>query len=288
MTRKGNWIKPIYTIFKLLPLSASQWCGSVVGHVLFWIKGKDYRITQKNISLCFPQLNPCEQQKLIRQSLVNFMQVGFEIPVIWYRTRQWLEQHIQTVTGEEDFLSLIKENPSFIALTPHIGCWELCSYYISWHVPNFKAVYKEAKFEYLSQLMVERRTRFGQGVILANSSAPKQLLNTLKNNGAIGVLPDQDPRNNGSVEVPFFGIKVPTMTLLAKLAAKTQLPVLVFSAIRLPHGKGYALKISRFDYTGLSIEEFVQGTNKEIENLVQEAPEQYQWNYARFRQVVVY
>jgi KDO2-lipid IV(A) lauroyltransferase len=80
------------------------------------------------------------------------------------------------------------------------------------------------------------------------------------------------------------------MTLLVKLARKNNAKVLLTWATRLDKGRGYELNIEPVDVLSKSgvLAEDVAKMNQVIENLVKTKPEQYLWNYKRFKGVTKY
>jgi KDO2-lipid IV(A) lauroyltransferase len=103
-------------------------------------------------------------------------------------------------------------------------------------------------------------------------------------------LPDQYPGEKGSVVSPFFGQNAQTMTLLVKLARKNKAKVLMAWAARLDKGKGYELNIKPVNILSSTgrVEDDVALMNQAIEQLVKTKPEQYLWNYKRFKGIVRY
>ena len=102
----------------------------------------------------------------------------------------------------------------------------------------------------------------------------------------VEMLPDQEPRDTGGVFAPFFGVSAYTMTLISKLAKKTNAAVFFAYMQRLPEGKGYRLIIEPAA-TGIdSDDELIAATalNRSIETCVRACPEQYLWAYRRFKQ----
>jgi KDO2-lipid IV(A) lauroyltransferase len=75
------------------------------------------------------------------------------------------------------------------------------------------------------------------------------------------------------------------MTLLAKIARKNDVQVLMFWAKRLPKGKGYELNLEPVDLNlnGSTLEEQVASMNHCVEALIRKIPEQYMWSYKRFK-----
>ena len=107
----------------------------------------------------------------------------------------------------------------------------------------------------------------------------------LNNGDLVGMLPDQDPGKEGGLMTLFFGKKVNTMTLLARIAKKQNAQVLMFWAKRLDRGKGYDLNLEPVDLhsNGDDLEDRVAQMNNSIESLVRRQPEQYMWSYKRFK-----
>ena len=131
-------------------------------------------------------------------------------------------------------------------------------------------------------------TRRNQGNLMMASADKAGILKiqrALNNGELIGMLPDQDPGEEGGIMTPFFNKDVNTMTLLAKLAKKHKAQVLMFWANRLDNGKGYDLNFKPVDLgiDGDDLETRVRTMNKSIESLVRALPEQYMWSYRRFK-----
>ena len=62
----------------------------------------------------------------------------------------------------------------------------------------------------------------------ADKAGVLQIQRTLKNGDLVGILPDQDPGEEGGILAPFFNKEVNTMTLLVRLAKKHNAQVLMF------------------------------------------------------------
>jgi KDO2-lipid IV(A) lauroyltransferase len=124
----------------------------------------------------------------------------------------------------------------------------------------------------------------------ANKKGVLKLQRALKNKQLIAILPDQYPGEKGGVLSSFFNQDARTMTLLVKLARKNNAKVLMTWAQRLDKGKGYELNIQPVNIlsdTGV-LEDDVALMNKSIENLVRTRPEQYLWDYKRFKSIIKY
>jgi len=130
------------------------------------------------------------------------------------------------------------------------------------------------------------------GAILAptNRKGVAMLVSALQKGEMIGVLPDQVPnRGEGGVIAPFFQAPANTMTLASKLASKNKEQAKVFCgfAMRLPQGKGFKVIIKPADTAiyGSDLIESASALNRSVENCVNEARSQYQWEYKRFKKL---
>lgn len=100
------------------------------------------------------------------------------------------------------------------------------------------------------------------------------------------VLPDQVPKPGGGVYVPFYSKPAYTMTLLQKFAKKTNAKIIFCYCIRKDNEKDFDIKIepSPLKASTQSAEEFALQLNQQIESIINRYPEQYVWDYKRFKQ----
>jgi KDO2-lipid IV(A) lauroyltransferase len=119
----------------------------------------------------------------------------------------------------------------------------------------------------------------------ATLAGVRVLARALKNGEPVGVLPDQVPQQGEGVWAPFFGRPAYTMTLPAKLATMSKAPVLLVYAERLPKGRGFTLRFSRFegDLAGDTAQQ-AAAINGAMEQLIAKCPAQYYWSYNRYKQ----
>ena len=102
----------------------------------------------------------------------------------------------------------------------------------------------------------------------------------------VGKLPDQEPDDrSGGVFAPFMGIQAFSPKLVTRLISKTGAMVVAGFAERLPNGEGFNIHFIDADEGIYSREdiEAVTAMNRTVETLVSMAPEQYQWEYKRFK-----
>ncbi|WPE17199.1 lysophospholipid acyltransferase family protein [Candidatus Thioglobus autotrophicus] len=275
----------ILKFFAMMPLRLNHLIGSLIGYYLYMSDSDSKKIVHKNIQTCFPNLAKSEQQDLIKKSLIETGKGLSESGFIWLRSFKDNAKHITKTNGSEH----LNSDQPIILLVPHFGCWEITGRVLSIDTP-ITFLYKPLRKAKQEALLIKNRQKQGLTMASADKKGVIKLQRAIKNKELIGILPDQDPGEEGSVLAPFFGTNARSMTLLVKLARKNNAKVLLTWAFRLPKGKGYELNLQPVDILSEqgSIEADVALMNQVIEDLVKIQPEQYLWNYKRFKSVVDY
>ena len=120
--------------------------------------------------------------------------------------------------------------------------------------------------------------------VRAEGPAVRQLWKVLKDGGAVGILPDQQPKAGDGEFAPFFGVQALTMTLLARLAQRTGATVLLAWCERIDGGPGFALHIEPAPAAMADADgpRAVAALNAQVERIAARDLAQYQWTYKRY------
>ena len=269
----------------LLPLSWSRKLGRSIG-LYQWRQGRKSKATRntiRNIEACFPQLDKQTQEDLSRESLIHTGYALAEMGMSWLWKPARTLKLVKSVKGEELLTEQFATGKGVLLIAPHLGNWEIMNLYLSQRYP-VTAMYKPPRLEMVDKLIKRMRARLGSHMAPANASGIRMVLKGLRRPEVVGILPDQEPEDNGGVFAPFFGVEAWTMKLLPQLAAQTKVRVLCGYAARLPDG-GYELRFSDAgpDIYSKDVAVSAAAMNAAIERCVLEAPEQYQWEYRRFQ-----
>lgn len=97
------------------------------------------------------------------------------------------------------------------------------------------------------------------------------------------ILPDHLPKPSGGIYAQFFGQEILCTTLVSKLAQKTQSHVLGLSCIRQKDGFKIVCQTMHSDIASTDLHRSVMVLNQNMEQMINQAPEQYIWSYKRFR-----
>ena len=211
-----------------------------------------------------------------------------ELPKLWMRPRAQSCLGNVRVEGQAHAEQAFAQGRGVIFFGPHCGSFELGPQALAEIYGPITAIYRPARKAWLARLEAVARDRPNLTVVPASLSGIRLMHKTLKANQAVAMLTDQVPPDGWGMWAPFFGKPAYTMTLAARLALQNGSALLPVSCERLPHGRGYFLKIWPA-VTGLEpgdkagMLEAITRINRAIEAIVLSQPGQYLWAYARYK-----
>ena len=272
----------IFRFFSLWPLAALQALGGALGW-LVWAASPRYRA----------QFRAHVQQaglgfEAARPAIAEAGRFVAELPKLWMRPAG------QSCLGKVRFEGQAHAEQAFgagrgvVFFGPHCGSFELGPQALAELLgPRFGAItalYRPARKPWLAKLESLARDRPHLTVLPANLRGVRLMHQALKANRAVALLTDQVPPEGLGLWAPFFGKPAYTMTLAVRLALQSGAVLLPVSCERLPHGKGYCLKIWP-PVVGSTTDVLagVTGMNQAIETIVLSQPGQYLWGYARYK-----
>lgn len=175
-----------------------------------------------------------------------------------------------------------------VFLTPHLGCFEITAQALAARYGRrygpLTVLYRPARQAWLARLMLQARDRPGLVTAPTNLAGVRQMIRSLRNGHAVGLLPDQVPPDGMGVWAPFFGRDAYTMTLSARLAQQTGATVLLAWGERLTWGRGFGLHFRELlEPLSSDLDMALAQINREMERLIRECPSQYLWGYARYK-----
>lgn len=208
-------------------------------------------------------------------------QMVMEMPRLWFGPAvpvRW--------SGLAHIESAVAQGQSVLFMTPHMGAFELT---VVAHAQRFAharpmtVLFRPPPKPELAPLLARARSREGLRAVPTTMSGVKELVQTLKSGGTVGLLPDQVPLQGLGVWAPFFGREAYTMTLAARLAAHADVVLLAW-AQRLPWARGYIIHVERAPQA-LPQDKAAAASqvNAWMEDLIRRAPSQYLWGYNRYK-----
>ena len=216
-----------------------------------------------------------------------------ELPKLWLRPQSQSCLGNVRLEGQAHAEQAFSRGKGVIFFGAHCGSFELGPQALAELYGPITAIYRPARQAWLAQLEALARNRPHLNVLPASLSSIRLMHKTLKANQAVALLPDQVPPEGLGVWAPFFGRPAYTMTLAARLALQSGAAVLPVTCERLPHGRGYFLKIwpaltglqavGAADQGRPDLLRAVTVINQTLEAMVLSQPGQYLWGYARYK-----
>lgn len=272
--------------FSRLPLRLIQVTARSVGWLLYVSNSSARRVTEINLKSAYPELSESERDQLTKRSLKSQCMTYAESVKIWGSAPEFALEQIKAVHGESIFLAALQNPNGTLAVVPHFGTWELMNAWVNLHTAPV-IMYKPSKNPDVDRFMLEARQRLNATLVPTDETGVRTLFKHLKQGGFAAILPDHVPKESGGIYSPFFGQNALSSTLLSKLAAKTQCSVIGLSCLRREDLSGFELHVQTLsaEINAKDLQLSVDTLNKEMERMINVAPEQYLWGYKRFRKI---
>lgn len=269
-------MKLLFRLLSFLPLWLLHTLGALLGW-LTWLSPTYRRRFAENA------MQAGYTVKSVRRAVVAGGQLVAELP------RLWLGRAVPVRwDGEQLIDQAHAQGQAIVFLTPHMGCFEITAQaYARRYGPtrgDITVLFRPARKAWLAPLVDSVRNRTHLRAAPANLAGVKQLIKSLQQGQAVGLLPDQVPPQGLGIWSPFFGRSAYTMTLSVRLARQPRTTLLLAWGERLRWGRGYVVHIRPFpEMLGERQEVAVAQINRAMEQIIRERPDQYLWGYARYK-----
>ncbi len=279
----------LFRLLALIPLSWMQRLGALCGRLL-WALSPRWRARFENHARG-AGFAPAQY----RPAAAAAGAMVAELPWLWLRGPDVGVLDRVRWEGVDRFEAALDEGRGVILVTPHLGSWEMACQALAERYGRTRqdmvALYRPARKAWLAPLVAQSRNRAGVQAVPTTTGGVRSLVKTLRAGSFTLILPDQVPPDGQGVWAPFFGRPAYTMTLLPRLARQTGATVLLCWCERLAPGDGFVMHVEPMDGNGLGVgdpaatpESAAQALNAAMERLIRQAPGQYLWSYARYKQ----
>ena len=282
-------VRVVVELVRVLPLKVCTLLGRFLAHGGYLVDRRRRRIAEENLRNAYGEnLSEVQIQEIIRRSYVHLASVGIDfikLPRI-VNSNNW-RNHIE-VEGLEFAKKAREEGKGIIFVTGHVGNWEVlgCAMEFLFHQP-VHSIAKHMENPFNDRLVTQLREDGGQKIIFTENSA-RAILRVLKSNQLLGILIDQNVRDN-NILVDFFGQKAATTRSAATLSLKTGAPVIMLFARRLEGGYKFKVSLSepvQIEKTGdleKDIFNLTQRCTSIIESRIREHPHEWLWIHRRWK-----
>jgi KDO2-lipid IV(A) lauroyltransferase len=264
-----------------------QRVGKMLGAVAFHLDVPHRRIVRRNLKFIYPDWPP---EKIRELSKHVFQNLGITITEILQMTCLSKEEILgkARLHGVKNLLEALKGGNGAIIISAHLGNWEMAALFAPLYLDTpITAVARKLRFEFINNLILNLRTRFGCKVIDKEEALP-QMRKALRQGEILGILVDQGTRSSESVDITFFGHKVSATPAASLLALRCKSPVLPAFCVRDADGGlnliiEPPLKLTRTQDLRADLKTNTQIMTDVVERVVSKYPEQWFWVHKRWK-----
>ena len=263
-----------------LPIKIQLWLGNIIGAVMGGVLKDRMKIAQRNLELCFPELNPEQRAELLKRNQQEMGMLLIETALSWWASDEQLRKRVR-YEGFEHIDQALAKGKGIILLTGHFTSMEIGGRLFTLKNSGYVFV-RPMKNALFNAVMMNARKRSGEGIILRDD--PRSMIKILRKGKIIWYAPDQDFGKNRSIYVSFFGVPAATISATGKIAKITEAAVILFVPKREADGS-YTLtcKPALTDFPLGDNDKDTQRINDIIESEIRKMPEQYVWIHRRFK-----
>jgi KDO2-lipid IV(A) lauroyltransferase len=260
--------------------------GPFLGAVLYLFAVPQRRIVQRNLQFAFPEFSRRKVRRTARGVFRNYGTTLVEVLQMGFFSREQILRRVK-LRGAEQLSGLVSLNQGMIAVTAHLGNWEIgmqampCLY----GRPLF-AVAKKFKSGVIENWLYRVRTRFGSQV-LYKKGALAEMTRIIRGGGVLTILVDMARRRDG-IDIEFFGKKATATPAAAMLALRCRCPVIPVFCLREVDGTigiriGAPIDILRTKDLRRDLVVNTQRITDVVESTVRQHPEQWHWLMKRWK-----
>ncbi|MEL6546929.1 MAG: hypothetical protein AAFQ82_20045, partial [Myxococcota bacterium] len=235
-------IRFVVALLRCLPRFVLRSLGAALGTLAAWVVRSEVSRAMDHLKVAFPDLTPREARRTVRQMFVALAHSAMDALVL---------ERVILDTGIPDsaralFEDALSEGRGVVAVSGHIGNWELCAQSIAAAGFPLSVIASPTYDPRLTRLIHGFRSRNGAQVLWrGDRTVGKDMLRVFKRNQVLAMLIDQDTKVQGAF-VPFFGKPAHTPIAAAQLALRFKAPIIVGFVYH--HHGDYRYVFERFPY----------------------------------------
>ncbi len=252
-----------------------------ISSIIISFNTKIVKVSRINISIAYHRKNKKVIESIVRRSVKQSIRSYYETLFCLSRSQSKLNKSIFKVENRYLY-SQVNRDFGLILLSTHNRSVDLLLNQIT-NQETVTAIFKPIKIKAFNEFIKKNRQKSGSNVFETNFTGVKELFSALKKGETIAMAADQVPAKGMGVYEDFFGKKVYTTNLIPSLHSKTKAPIVsVAIHSESPSNHLYIRYGSKTTYKK-EIPYDAKAMNLEIEKIININPEDYNWEYKRFK-----
>ncbi len=275
---------PAAFFVRLLPRRAALALGSALGRVARFFLPAKRRVAEQNMARAFPELSIGDIRSLIDAMFVHLGKSAVEM----LRLDLYSDDDIRDIflpQGLDHLREAYALDRGVILLSGHLGFWEIGTFlFAKFGLPN-DFVTKRMRNPHINDYITRLRES-GGGSCIDSRHGARRIVRSLHEKKGVGVLIDQHRSPSEAISVPFFDRPAFTTPIIARLAAKHQIPVVPVFGFRTEDDR-YEVQVQPMIFLKDEPEASVQQNTALLTSIIEEAvrrdPSQWLWIHRRWR-----
>jgi len=235
------------------------------------------KIADKNLEVCFPELNALDRSKILNKHYLHLGASIFQGLKAWVLSSENFKRLLINL-DEFDLDELKKSSQGNLILIPHTTDLEITGR-VAAIMFNVNAMAKKQKGRLVNNFIFSSREKYFKQILFPNEVLKSMRL--LQKGENLLYLPDQDYGYDHSIFVPYFNI--PTLTVKFPSIAKKRTGCKIYFLYLEDIKNRYKIILKKIDMSGENLYEDLALLNQEIEISIREQPERYLWIHRRFK-----
>ena len=235
------------------------------------------KIADKNLEVCFPELDELDRSKVLNKHYLHLGASIFQGLKAWVLSNENFKRLLINL-DEFDLDELKKSSQGNLILIPHTTDLEITGR-VAAMMFNVNAMAKKQKGRLVNNFIFSSREKYFKQILFPNEVLKSMRL--LQKGENLLYLPDQDYGYDHSIFVPYFNI--PTLTVKFPSIAKKRTGCKIYFLYLEDIKNRYKIILKKIDMSGENLYEDLALLNKEIEISIREQPERYLWIHRRFK-----
>ena len=235
------------------------------------------KIADKNLEVCFPELNALDRSKILNKHYLHLGASIFQGLKAWVLSSENFKRLLINL-DEFDLDELKKSSQGNLILIPHTTDLEITGR-VAAIMFNVNAMAKKQKGRLVNNFIFSSREKYFKQILFPNEVLKSMRL--LQKGENLLYLPDQDYGYDHSIFVPYFNI--PTLTVKFPSIAKKRTGCKIYFLYLEDIKNRYKIILKKIDMSGENLYEDLALLNQEIEISIRQQPERYLWIHRRFK-----
>lgn len=253
----------------------------LISSIIFALDTEIVKISRININIAYSDKDRKATEAIVKKSVKQSIRSYYETLFCMSRNQNKLNRSIFKVENRYLY-SQTNRDSGLILLSLHNRSVDFLLNQLT-NQEDVTAIFKPIKIKIFSNYVRKNRQKSGSKVFETNFTGVKELYSALKRGKVIAMAADQVPGKGMGIYEDFFGKSVYSTNLIPSLHFKTKAPI-VSVAMHSDNSTNHLyIRYGSKNTFKADMPYDAKAMNKDIEKIININPEDYNWEYKRFK-----